>query len=573
VNPITQEPASVNDGQELWDEFVKKHENFKFVFNGHVLGDGTGKRATLGNNGNVVHQILANYQFNAEGGQGDFRVLEFKADGETVVVRTYSPSLDRYNTAPDQQFTLNMNQIPEPPPPLGHAVAGNLVATGETDPSSNTFNTVTVPQSSAPGVGTGQLNRGDYQPTFGGSTQTFGKGILLATISQHSRPDFMYDATHFRRAVVDVGRNPYGDGNLSLSIMEAGSAPASGVGTQNEVNFNTSVAWFDFASGFRGAHVNGGTGILPNGGFNGVAQSMVTKTTTGRYSVNLGVHSQDDGMLFATGNTNNNLVVQTSPAANGSNWDVRVQLASANFSGTGTDTVPTASGSDNAAHWSFLYLDYKTPGLVGGYFDGFTGTNIKSAGNFTMMRTGTGQYQLTVPGQSPTTGMLILTVAHQTTITGTTAPDDNILTYDVGAGGTFTINSYDLPDLGVSPFGVQDTKFVWAFISFANPIEPYFLPGDFNHDWLVDNADYATWRSQFGKTTGYMPADGNGDGKVDAADYILWRKYATSSGSGAITDGAVPEPAALGLVAIVGLSLALRRRTGRNCPSCSSLAG
>jgi hypothetical protein len=190
-----------------------------------------------------------------------------------------------------------------------------------------------------------------------------------------------------------------------------------------------------------------------------------------------------------------------------------------------------------------------------------------------MMRTGTGQYQLTVPGQSPTTGMLILTVAHQTTITGTTAPDDNILTYDVGAGGTFTINSYDLPDLGVSPFGVQDTKFVWAFISFANPIEPYFLPGDFNHDWLVDNADYATWRSQFGKTTGYMPADGNGDGKVDAADYILWRKYATSSGSGAITDGAVPEPAALGLVAIVGLSLALRRRTGRNCPSCSSLAG
>ena len=37
-------PGGVNDGQELWDEFVKKHDNFKFVFNGHVLGDGTGKR-------------------------------------------------------------------------------------------------------------------------------------------------------------------------------------------------------------------------------------------------------------------------------------------------------------------------------------------------------------------------------------------------------------------------------------------------------------------------------------------------------------------------------------------------
>ena len=119
----------MNDGQELWDELVKGHENFRFVFNGHVLADGIGRRATLGDSGNVVHQILANYQINTEGGQGDMRLLEFKPDGETVVVRTYSPSLDRYDTAPDQEFTLNMNQLPPPPPVLRHAVAANLVAT------------------------------------------------------------------------------------------------------------------------------------------------------------------------------------------------------------------------------------------------------------------------------------------------------------------------------------------------------------------------------------------------------------------------------------------------------------
>jgi hypothetical protein len=573
VDPLTQASPSVNDGQELWDEFVKKHENFKFVFNGHVLGDGTGRRATLGDNGNVVHQILANYQMNAQGGQGDMRVLEFKADGETVVVRTYSPVLDRYNTAPDQQFTLNMNQIPEPPPPIGHAVAGNLVASGLTDPGTNTVDSVTVPQFSAPGVGvSSNINRGDFQPTFGGSAQTFSKGILLATISQHSRSDFTYpDLTHFRRATVEAGRTPFGDGNLSLSIMEAGAAPAA---TQNEVNFNTSVAWFDFASGFRGAHVNGGTGILPAGGFSGVAQSMVTKTNTGRYTVDLDVNSQTDGMLFTIGNTNNNLVVQTAPAANGTNWDVRTHLNSTNFGATGTDTVPTASGGDNAAHWSFLYLPYETPGLIGGYFDGFTGTNIQSVGNFSMSRTSTGQYQLTVAGESPTTGMLILTVAHQENQSGVFAPADNILTYDAGAGGTFSINSYDLPDLGVGPnYGAQDTKFVWAFISFDDPITPYFLPGDYNHDWLVDNADYATWRAQFGKTTGYITADGNGDGKVDAADYAVWRKHSTTGGAGAVEGGAVPEPATLGLGAIVGILFALPRRTGRNRNNRSSQAG
>jgi hypothetical protein len=74
---IANLPGGVNDGQELWDKLVSKHDNFRFAFNGHVLGDGTGRRATVGDDGNVVHQILANYQFNTQGGQGDMRLLEF----------------------------------------------------------------------------------------------------------------------------------------------------------------------------------------------------------------------------------------------------------------------------------------------------------------------------------------------------------------------------------------------------------------------------------------------------------------------------------------------------------------
>lgn len=97
---------TVNDGQQLWNKLVSRHENFRFVFNGHVLGDGTGRLSSVGANGNTVHQMLANYQFKTEGGQGDMRLLEFKADGKTVVVRTYSPVLKRYDTADDEQFTL-----------------------------------------------------------------------------------------------------------------------------------------------------------------------------------------------------------------------------------------------------------------------------------------------------------------------------------------------------------------------------------------------------------------------------------------------------------------------------------
>jgi hypothetical protein len=531
-------PGGVNDGQELWDEFVKKHENFKFVFNGHVLGDGTGKRATLGDNGNVVHQILANYQFNTQGGQGDMRLLEFKADGETVVVRTYSPVLDRYNTSADQQFTLNMNStVIIGPPPIGHAVAANLIATGPTDPSTNTVDSVTVPQFSAPGVGTGQLNRGDYQVTIGGGNVTYTRGIMLASIAEHQRADFMYpDGIHARRATVEVGRNPFGDGNLSLSIMEAGNAP---VAPLNEVNFNTSVAWFEFATGFRGAHVDA-NGTVTSAAANGVAQSMVTRTGVGRYTVDLDVHSQNDGMLFVTGNNNENIVAQTGPAADGSNWDVRVSSNAVNHGATGSDK-----------DWSFLYLPYQTPGLIGGYYDGFANATLESAGSFTMNRTATGQYELTIPGQSPETGMLVLSVAYQAN-SGVIAPDDNILTY-AGSGNTFTINSYDLPALGTGPsYGFQDTKFVWAFISFADPFEPYVIPGDYNRDALVDNFDYEIWRKSYGQTTGWMPADGNGDGVVDTADYIIWRKGDAASGSGAGSDTAVPEPACLSLSFLAG---------------------
>ncbi len=48
------------------------------------------------------------------------RLLEFKPDGKTVAVRTYSPVLDRYDEAFDQQFTFGMTaeyKMPASPTP------------------------------------------------------------------------------------------------------------------------------------------------------------------------------------------------------------------------------------------------------------------------------------------------------------------------------------------------------------------------------------------------------------------------------------------------------------------------
>jgi hypothetical protein len=57
--------------------------------------------------------------------------------------------------------------------------------------------------------------------------------------------------------------------------------------------------------------------------------------------------------------------------------------------------------------------------------------------------------------------------------------------------------------------------------TFVQPM-PAAMPGDFDGNNVVDAADYALWRSQFG--TPGPQADGNGDGRVDAADYTIWRE-------------------------------------------------
>lgn len=98
-------PGGVNDGRNLWERLIYDHEEFAYVFNGHVLSDGTGYLSSMGKEGNVVDQLLANYQFLPNGGDAYMRLLEFKTDG-TVEVRTYSPALDAYDTDSDQQFTL-----------------------------------------------------------------------------------------------------------------------------------------------------------------------------------------------------------------------------------------------------------------------------------------------------------------------------------------------------------------------------------------------------------------------------------------------------------------------------------
>jgi hypothetical protein len=87
-----------------------------------------------------------------------------------------------------------------------------------------------------------------------------------------------------------------------------------------------------------------------------------------------------------------------------------------------------------------------------------------------------------------------------------------------------------LADFG---FATQD-----SFITLLSPA----LPGDYNTDGIVDDADYVTWRANFGSLSD-LAADGNTDGIVDTADYVLWRKYYFTGPETTAMSPAISEPA------------------------------
>ena len=101
-------PGSLNDGEELWQKLVR-HHRFVMTLNGHVLGDGTGYLASVNDHGQVVHQMLSNYQMRDVGGEGYLRLLELLPDGRIMHVRTYSPLLDSYLVDADQQYTIELD--------------------------------------------------------------------------------------------------------------------------------------------------------------------------------------------------------------------------------------------------------------------------------------------------------------------------------------------------------------------------------------------------------------------------------------------------------------------------------
>jgi hypothetical protein len=95
-------------GQATYDA-LKGNANLFLMLSGHISGEG---RRTDIFNGNTVHTLLADYQDRTNGGDGWLRILQFSPANNQIRVRTYSPTLNQFETDADSEFTLSYDMSP-----------------------------------------------------------------------------------------------------------------------------------------------------------------------------------------------------------------------------------------------------------------------------------------------------------------------------------------------------------------------------------------------------------------------------------------------------------------------------
>lgn len=100
--------SDANNGDQVWDKFVRKHKNIFLVTAGHIGSEDLVVREDIGDQGNSIKQILVDAQFMKPYDLGMIMLMTFKEGSNDVDVNWYSVKKDKLFRA-DNQFTINLN--------------------------------------------------------------------------------------------------------------------------------------------------------------------------------------------------------------------------------------------------------------------------------------------------------------------------------------------------------------------------------------------------------------------------------------------------------------------------------
>ena len=304
-------------------------------------------------------------------------------------------------------------------------------------------------------------NRGDYDVSFGTANDIAG-GVMMTAVAQNGRDNTAKGDTiglFYATSAMDQPSTT-APGKYWIPIFASPSA--------DEVNINVACGWFSY-NHWLGGYARNGTAT--NGGPN--------NTLTASPGINLGtqfidnVNGTSTVNLVGLGGSSANGILLVTGAKNEDNY----ALSKANADGTFTIWCHD-NGANGAAyeqdHVAFVYLPVSAVGTRQLVALGRVNNNATSditGGTYTITKGSAGQWYLTIPGQSNTTGVLLISPEG-----GGTNTSDNIVSYQWdSANSRWVIESRDIVDTTARPTlqdGASAAEDVFSFAFFASTNTP-----------------------------------------------------------------------------------------------------
>jgi len=361
-------------------------------------------------------------------------------------------------------------------------------------------------------------NKGDIHFYVDGAPLSTYDGVMFSTVREGLRDNSAIG-----------GIFEYGVVGTQLTSQDWAVATATADPSNGEHNIDIAIAFFGKDTGFQMA------GVVPVIDNDGQPDDATLEVVLG------GGDAEANGVLMVTPHGNDdNYVTSTPQGSGGSGWDLLL-----------TDNGTSPEGND---HVNIIYLPYISENLVAGQVD-VNGTLISSTdtGEFSLTKVGDGEYELTIPGKSPETGMLLLTATSE-------GDGDNSVVYENGPGDSFRILGLDMITSTESGNGdlvsLEDTGFSFAYIDFENP--PIAPRGDMDGDGDLDEDDVSLFvlalvnRGEYDSHFPFVNADYAGDldenGVYDFGDISEAQSFYAAVG---LSFGQVPEPTSGAILCIV----------------------
>jgi hypothetical protein len=275
------------------------------------------------------------------------------------------------------------------------------------------------------------------------------------------------------------------DGTINIYIRNRIGATANVLS-----NSNVAAAYFPYSEGWIGGalrnEANGGNANATSS-LNGITLPSILINTNAiesgvsRLFVPGVTDTRQQGLLFVNHSKNEDNQASVAPTPSGDAFIVGVHNG-------GNALTPEPDP------YSFVYIPHGTAGVTMASIHGASGPNMQptvmnKTGDFTITRTDVGTYRLSIPGQSPTSGVLMTNTGGQINASATSVVN-HVVTYQAD-GNDWIIQTRDwgqgsatvpvIDPVLENPLAERSQSFQFAFMPFTGgPTAPAANPAPFN---------------------------------------------------------------------------------------------